>query len=130
VLRNGVEIYVVKEEPGRGIPLPNELTVVAERTGPQTWLVELFRRKRLLLLHQSSADEIEACSCFAPAVALAEAQCARALLLRALCDHLRIATPVKQDRARTALAALCDSLTEGHDCEDVVAARRLVEDFE
>ncbi|HVI91833.1 MAG TPA: AAA family ATPase [Dongiaceae bacterium] len=122
------EAYGVKGAPESGLPLLIEAETVADRTGLLTWSAELCRRKGALLLQQSRHNMAEARACFARAIAIAQSQGARALLLRALCDDIRSGTDDERPQARAALAALCDSLTEGRDYVDVIMARRLLDE--
>src|SRR5262249_10120425 len=123
------EAYGAKGEPERGLPLVAEAITIAERTGLQTWLAELFRRKGLLLLQQSFANKMDARACFARAVTIAGAQGARALVLRALCDQMQVAEGPERAVVNAALVALCNWLTEGFDFVDVVKARRLLDEL-
>lgn len=122
------EAYGMKGAPERGLPLLTEAVSMAQRTGLQTWSAELFRRRGVLLLQQSQSNKLEARACFAQAIAIAEAQGARALQLRALCNEIEIAEGTELVAARAKLAYLSDALTEGRDYVDVVEARRLLDD--
>jgi len=81
----------------------------------------------VLLMQMTPENRTEAAACFERAAAVARVQGARALLLRALADRLRIAGDGERAAARRDLAALCDTLTEGHGFIDVVNARRLLD---
>jgi len=120
------EAYGVKGEPENGLPLLEEAMVVAERTGLQTWSAELFRRKGVLLLQQSRRHKSEARACFAKAIATAQAQGARALLLRALCEQISVAEGQERAAAVESLASLLATLGQAEDYVDVVQARRLL----
>jgi predicted ATPase len=91
------------------------------------WTAELFRRKSAMLLQISPENRREARADLARAIEIATSQNARALLLRALSDNLRIAGDDQRSAAHAALASLYSSLTEGSDFVDVVKARRLLE---
>jgi predicted ATPase len=100
---------------------------VAEESGLSMWTAELFRRKSAILLQISPENRREARADLARAIEIATSQNARALLLRALSDNLRISGDDERSVAYAALASLCNSLTEGSDFVDVVKARRLLE---
>jgi len=121
------EAYGAQGEPASGLPLIEEALIVAERSALRMWTAELHRRKGVLLMQMTPENRTEAAACFERAAAVARVQGARALLLRALTDRLRIAEGDERAAARRDLADLCDSLTEGHDFTDVVKARRLLD---
>jgi predicted ATPase/class 3 adenylate cyclase len=121
------EAYGAKGQPEPGIRLLDEGIAMAERTGLQYWTAELLRRKGMLLLQQSGSHGPEALACFDRAIAIAEAQGARALQLRALCSKAGIeARRGSRAATRVALASLYGSFTEGLDCADLSDAQQLI----
>jgi predicted ATPase/class 3 adenylate cyclase len=122
------EAYGAEGEPELGLPLLDEALSMAERSGLQYWTAELLRRKGVLLLQQSSANATDAVANFQRAIEVAEAQGARTLLLRAMCDKTRIAArSASRAAAKDALASLLATFSEGRDCADLRNARSLIE---
>jgi class 3 adenylate cyclase/predicted ATPase len=122
------EVHGANSKPELGIPLLDEGVAIADRTGQQYWTAEMLRRKGVLLLQESATRQPEALACFERAMAVAEGQGARALLLRAMCNRAEIiGTSEKRAEVRDALALLHASFTEDLECNDVRNARCLLE---
>ncbi|HEY7426500.1 MAG TPA: protein kinase [Gemmataceae bacterium] len=89
---------------------------------------ELYRLKGELLLSESSGQDIAAEDCFRQAIETARRQHSRAWELRATMSLARLWQ--RQDRreeARSALAAVYDTYTEGFTTPDLVDAKALLE---
>jgi len=110
-----------------GLALLNEAIEMAERTGLQYWSAELFRQKGVLTMLQSGADD-KAAACLERAIAIAEAQSARSLLLRARASHaVLLAKRGRRSEAAESMRSVYAAFTEGFETADLRRARDLLE---
>src|SRR5260221_6332988 len=101
---------------------------MAERTGLNYWSAELFRRRGELLLQRSAEHATEAKACFDRAIAIAQAQQAQSLLLRAEVSKVRVfAANGPRSEALEHIALIYNAFTQGADTEDLRATRRLID---
>lgn len=117
------EAYGASGEHSRALALLDEAIEMADRTGLQYWSAELFRQKGTLTMLQADAE-----SCFERAVAIAQAQSARSLLLRARGSQASLlARHGRRGEAAELLLSAYDTFTEGFDSADLRRARGLLE---
>jgi hypothetical protein len=96
-----------------------------ERNGERHWEAELFRLKSELLPRGPAAEHAAW-----RAVAIARAQSARSLELRAVTSLARqMVRRGAADEARRLAAPVLEGFTEGFGTADVIAARRLVREL-
>jgi predicted ATPase len=100
----------------------------ARELGERFFQPELFRLRGELLLASDAPDRREAERSYRQAVAIARDQGSRWFELRASVGLGRLLMEEgRREEARSGLAALCDSITEGTGTEDFRRARRLLE---
>ncbi|MCX5539439.1 AAA family ATPase [Paraburkholderia sp. CNPSo 3076] len=98
---------------------------IVDTTGERFYEAELHRLKGTLL-PAASSDEAQAC--FLKAIAVARAQGARSLALRAASSLARLWQRAgRADEARQVLSAILDTFTEGFDTADLREARTLLD---
>jgi predicted ATPase len=102
-----------------------------DTNGERWWHAELYRLKGELLVPQGCPDERQAESCFSQAIAIARAQQAKSLELRAATSLSRLwQRQGKRDEARQLLAPVYGWFTEGFDTADLQDAKALLEALE
>jgi predicted ATPase len=105
-----------------------EALALLATSGVRWWEAELHRLRGELLLQRSSAPPGEAESCFHQALAVARAQQAKSLELRAAMSLSRLwQQQGKRDEARQLLAPIYGWFTEGFDTADFQEAKALLE---
>jgi len=114
---------------GEGLAAVREAAALVEETGERFVEAEIHRLEANLLLSENGSAEAEAC--YARALAVARAQQARSLELRAACDLARLWAE-RGDRARAAelLAPIYGWFTEGFDTADLKEAKALLDALE
>ncbi len=106
----------------------DEGLAIAERNDERFQEAELHRLKGELLLAESPDQAVAAEECFNRAIDIARHQQSRAWELRATMSLARLwQRQDRRDEARTALAAVFDTYTEGFTTPDLVEARSLLE---
>jgi tetratricopeptide (TPR) repeat protein len=109
--------------------LAEALTLVAE-TEECWWEAELYRLQGVLLLQLPSPDVLQAEACCQQALAVARAQQAKSLELRAALSLSRLWSQQGQhDAARRLLAEVYGWFPEGFDTTDLQQARALLDDL-
>lgn len=123
------EAYRKAEEPAQGVRLLDEALAMVAATGERLAEAELYRLKGALLQRQG-ADEQTVQFCFAQALAVAQAQEAKSLKLRAAMSLAHLwQTQGKQAEAHSLLAEIYDWFTEGFDTADLQEARKLLKEL-
>ncbi|HSX80127.1 MAG TPA: hypothetical protein VLQ80_16340 [Candidatus Saccharimonadia bacterium] len=110
--------------------LAEALTQVYQ-TEERYYEAEIHRLKGVLLLQLSSANHLEAASCFHHAISIAQNQQAKSWELRAAMNLARLWQ--QQDRRQEAynlLAPVYEWFTEGFDTADLQEAKALLEALE
>jgi TOMM system kinase/cyclase fusion protein len=111
-----------------GLEASAEALALMATSGVRWWEAELHRLKGELLLQRSSAPPGEAESCFHQALAVARAQQAKSLELRAATSLSRLwQQQGKRDEAHQLLAPIYGWFTEGFDTADLQEAKALLE---
>ncbi|MBV8358651.1 MAG: hypothetical protein JO189_12035, partial [Deltaproteobacteria bacterium] len=114
----------------KGLAMLNEALTHIEHTGEKVDYAEMLRLKgELLLMHDPGAtDEAEAC--FRAALEIARAQEAKWWELRTTMSLARLQRDTNRDgEARTMLAEIYGSFTEGFDTADLREAKLLLDDL-
>jgi predicted ATPase len=128
-------MYLLAEAYGRfglakeGLRILTEAQAAIESSGERWYEAELQRLKgALILLQPDTSNSQEAEACFHRALAIARAQNARALELRAAISLSGLLLRRRQPaNARDILTAVYDQFTEGFDTLDLREARELIE---
>ena len=112
-----------------GCRVVDEALHLVQRTGEGLFEAELHRRCGELVLKQGGRDaEIGSERCFQQALAVARAQQALGLELRAAVSAARLARRRNRgDEARTILAPVCQRVAEGFDAADYREALAILE---
>ena len=118
-----------------GLAAIDEALAFVEKSGERFWEAEIHRLRGELLGLSGGAVPVEACfqtveTCFQTALAVARAQGARSLELRAatsLARHWK--SGARKDEARALLAPVYDGFTEGLDSADLRDAKMLLDSF-
>jgi predicted ATPase/class 3 adenylate cyclase len=110
---------------GEGLSALREAAALVEETGERYFEAEIHRLKGNMLLAENSSADAEAC--YRKALAVARAQEARSLELRAAGDLARLwAEQGRRAEARDLLAAVHGWFTEGFDTADLEEAKALL----
>jgi predicted ATPase len=124
------EVYGTIGQPETGLTILAEALMLADKTGDRWYEPEIHRIKGALLLQQSAANHDEAQACFHQALAVACAQQARSLELRAATSLSRLwQQHGKRHEARLLLGAVYTWFTEGFDTADLQEAKALLEEL-
>jgi class 3 adenylate cyclase/predicted ATPase len=130
-------LALLAEASAQGAQTPEGLEALAEAlallatSGVRWWEAELHRLRGELLLERSSAPQGEAESCFHQALAVAHAQQAKSLELRAAMSLSRLwQQQGKRAEARELLTPIYGWFTEGFDTADLQEAKALLEALE
>ena len=114
----------------KGLDLITEALRTVERTGERWHETELHWLKGTLLLARSSHNEVEAEARFRQAIAVAQAQGARSMELRAATSLARLwQGQGKINDARDLLTPVYGWFTEGFDTPDLKEAKALLDDL-
>jgi predicted ATPase len=117
-------------QPEAGLTALAEALTLAETTGERWYESECYRLKGELLLQQNAANQAEAESCFAQAIAIAQSQQAKSLELRAAMSLSRLwQQQGKRQEAHDLLASVYNWFTEGFDTADLKDAKALLDDL-
>ena len=112
-----------------GLQILDQALSQVELSGERFYEAELFRLKGEFL-NSSNADLWSVETCFRRAIEVAQAQCAKALELRATTSLARLlAKQGKLDEARAMLAEIYNWFTEGFDTADLKDAKALLEEL-
>jgi predicted ATPase len=122
------ETYHVIGKSEEGLKVLSEALLVAETTGEQHYLAELYRLKGELILSQTAPDAHEAELCFQKALETARQQAAKSWELRAAMSLARLwLKQKKREQAHDLLAPTYNWFTEGFDTADLQDARALLD---
>ena len=111
-----------------GLATLDEAARFAEATGERWWEAEILRLRGELLRSRTPAATDEAEACFKQALAIARAQSAKSLELRAAMSLARLLRDRgEHGAARDQLAPVYGWFSEGFDTADLADARRLLE---
>jgi predicted ATPase len=122
------ETYHFMGQPEEGLKVLSEALLVAETTGEQLYLAELYRLKGELILSQTDPDAHEAELCFQKALETARQQAAKSWELRAAMSLARLwLKQRKREQAHDLLAPIYNWFTEGFDTADLQDARALLD---
>jgi predicted ATPase len=125
------EAYGIMGQPETGLTALAEALTRADTTGERWYEAECYRLKGELLLQQSSDNEAEAEIYFQQAIAIARAQQAKSLELRAATSLARLwQQQGKRQEAHDLLAPVYHWFTEGFDTADLKDAKALLEALE
>lgn len=115
--------------PEQGLPVVHDALGEVRRTGERFYEAELYRLEGELLLQAGGRDSIRSAeAAFRQAIAVARAQHAKALALRATVGLARLWHPMGKGReGRRQLARMYGGFTEGFDTVDLREARALLE---
>jgi class 3 adenylate cyclase/predicted ATPase len=124
------DAYGILEEPEAGLVVLTEALTFAETTGERWYEPEIYRLKGELLLQQNAANQAEAESCFAQAIAIAQSQQAKSWELRAATSLARLwKQQGKRQEAHDLLAPVYNWFTEGFDTLDLKDAKALLDEL-
>jgi predicted ATPase len=123
------EAYVKDEDYRNGLATVEEGLAFADRNDDVYWKPELLRLRGALQLRLNpTGSHAEAEACFRDAIAVAEAQQARVLALRATESLSRLwLVQGKRDEAHAALSTAYGGFSEGFESNDLREARALLE---
>jgi predicted ATPase len=122
------EAYGTTGQPEAGLTVLSEALTFVDTTGERCYEPEIHRLKGMLLLQQSSDNHIEAHACFQQALAIARAQQAKSLELRAATSLARLwQQQGKRDEARQVLGDVYGWFTEGFETADMQDAKALLD---
>jgi predicted ATPase len=117
-------------QPEAGLRALDEAATLMTTTDGRWWEAEGYRLRGALLLHLPYPDVPQADACFHQALAVARAQQAKILELRAATSLSRLwQRQGKWEDARALLAPLCGWFTEGFDTADLQEAKALLEEL-
>jgi len=124
------QTYAKTGQTEKGLAMLNEALVQIERTGEKIDYAEMLRLKgELLLMHNHGATE-DAEACFRAALEVARAQEARWWELRTTISLARLYRDTNRGgEARTMLAEIYGSFTEGFDTADLREVKLLLDDL-
>jgi tetratricopeptide (TPR) repeat protein len=112
-----------------GLQILDQALSQVEQSGERFYEAELFRLKGEFL-NSSNADPCSVETCFRRAIKVAQAQCAKALELRATTSLARLLRDAdRRDEARTMLAEIYNWFTEGFDTADLKDAKALLDEL-
>jgi predicted ATPase len=115
-------------EPETGLTVLTEALTLMDTTGERVWEPELYRLKGVLLLQQSSDNQVEAERCFHQAITVAQKQQAKSWELRAATSLARLwQQQGKRQEAHDLLAPIYGWFTEGFDTADLKDAKVLLD---
>jgi predicted ATPase len=122
------EAHGAMGHPESGLTVLTEALTLADTTGERLCEAELHRLKGELLLQGSSENSTEAEACFQKALAIARAQQAKSLELRAATSIARLwQQQGKRQEAHDLLAPVYNWFTEGFDTADLKDAKALLD---
>jgi predicted ATPase len=122
------EAYHVIGKSEEGLTVLSEALLIAETTGEQHYLAELYRLKGELILSQTAPDAHAAELCFQKALETARQQAAQSWELRAAMSLARLwQQQRKREQAHDLLAPIYNWFTEGFDTVDLQDARALLD---
>jgi predicted ATPase len=128
------EAYGKLGQAEQGLSILAEAQALADESQERLWQAELYRLKGELILKLPGRPDLqpddndEAEGCFRQALAVAEAQKAKSLELRAVMSLCRLwRRQSKRPEARRMLAETLASFTEGFDTPDLLEAKGLLE---
>ncbi len=120
----------VQGRPEEGLDVLADAMAIVENTGERYLEAELHRLKGEMLLDQSSNNHGLAGNAFQNALAVARAQQARSLELRAATSLARLwQTQGKPTEAHDLLAPVYNWFTEGFDTPDLKSANALLDEL-
>jgi predicted ATPase len=124
------EAYGTMGQPEAGLTALTEALTLADTTGERWYESEIYRLKGELLLQQSADNQVEAESCFAQAITIAQNQQAKSLELRAATSLARLwQQQGKRQEAHALLAPVYGWFTEGFDTADLKDAKALLDEL-
>jgi predicted ATPase len=124
------EAYGQAGQPEIGLRVLAEATTLMATTDERLWEAARYRLQGELLLHLPHPDVPQAEACFHQALAVARAQQARALELRAAISLSRLwLQQGRPDAACQLLTPIYSWFTEGFDTADLQEAKALLEDL-
>jgi predicted ATPase len=124
------EVYDRAGQPEAGLQTVAEALTLIETSEERWWEAELHRLQGVLQLQLPSSDVTQAERCFQQALAVARAQQAKSLELRAALSLSRLwQQQGKREEARQVLAEVYSWFTEGFDMPDLQEAKALLEEL-
>jgi predicted ATPase len=124
------EAHGTMGQPEAGLTALAEALTRVDTKGERWYEAEIYRLKGELLLQQKTANQAEAESCFAQAIAIAQSQQAKSWELRAATSFARLwQQQGKRQEAHDLLAPVYHWFTEGFDTADLKDAKTLLEEL-
>ena len=121
---------IKSDEPDAALAAFHEALNIIEETNERAWEAELYRLKGVALLAKDSGDSKAIEGCFTKAIAVAQAQKAKSLELRAATSLARLwQRQGKTQEAHDLLAPVYDWFTEGFGTADLKDAKALLEEL-